>query len=556
MGQMYLSFKKIIMLFLSVWITVIQGQINDNRNQSLAANIGQSFFFYDHPQYPRDCEEVRLQCSAADSSGVYVIKPDGYADAFEIYCDNNIDGGGWTVVQRRTEGTIDFLRGWEDYKEGFGFLWNEFWIGFEKLSFLTNQKKYNIRIDMEDATGSLFYIQYDIFRTSDENGDFRITRLGEYSGTAIIPESAYGACPLFMTLGNCTCQKTCQDPEGLLCQTTCSEGVGCICEDGFLKRGEECVLPEKCGCFVEGEGFIQNDQWYVNVNCSSSCQCHLNVLTCDNNYRCSSDATCEERDGVRQCYCNDGYTGDGQNCEATATDCADIYKAGFTDSGVYNIKPPNWPGFPFEVYCNMSEREGWTVFQRRVDGSQDFYVGWNMYKAGFGSPNHELWLGNDKLYYMTNNKNYQLRIDLVDRDGNQYYRRYTLFRISDERDDYTLVELGRSYGNTGYDSLNWHENKPFSTYDRDNDGWYNYAQRHRAGWWFGEGYTYTSSYCETREGYCNSWPFGGDSCGWCGYANLNGDYGSPVHGTNIHWSGLSGYDCNIIYSEMKLIRPS
>lgn len=88
-------------------------------------------------------------------------------------------------MQRRTEGSIDFLRGWEDYKEGFGFLWNEFWIGFEKLSFLTNQNNYNIRISMEDATGSSSYIQYEVFRTSDDKGDFRITRLGEYSGTAI-----------------------------------------------------------------------------------------------------------------------------------------------------------------------------------------------------------------------------------------------------------------------------------------------------------------------------------------------------------------------------------
>ena len=59
--------------------------------------------------YPRDCQEVNDQCfnayrdnvydnsSQSRPSGIYLIKPDGYPEAFEVYCNNSIDNGGWTV---------------------------------------------------------------------------------------------------------------------------------------------------------------------------------------------------------------------------------------------------------------------------------------------------------------------------------------------------------------------------------------------------------------------------------------------------------------------------
>ncbi|KAJ8033643.1 Fibrinogen C domain-containing protein 1 [Holothuria leucospilota] len=425
-------------------------------------------------------------------------------------------------------------------------------MGLKRLSFLTNQKEYEIRIDMENSVGSSFYIQYNDFRISDDMSGYRLTDLGHFSGTA---DAFILSCPSNMDYGNCTCQATCEDPEiSTGCQTTCGDGEMCICREGFLKKGDQCVPPEECSCFIEGQGVVPSGQTHVNGDCTIRCQCHSNILTCDNNYRCSSDATCEERDGVRQCYCNDGYTGDGQNCDVIATDCADIYNAGITDGGVYTIKPTDWPGSPFEVYCNMADGGGWTVFQRRVNGSQDFYLGWDMYKDGFGSPNHELWLGNDKLYYMTNNKNYKLRIDMVDRDGSPYYATYGHFRISNENDGYKLVGLSDFSGTADQDSLAWHINKAFSTHDRDNDGWdaYNCAERHRGAWWFGQGYTYTNSNCRTSEIYCNDWSLGGDTCGDCSLSDLNGDYHSSTRGTDIHWESIPGYNCNIAYTEMKI----
>ena len=87
------------------------------------------------------------------------------------------------VIQRRLDGSVDFNRGWESYKLGFGFLSREFWIGNEKLSFLTNQKKYELRIDVTNSNGSSFFVSYNMFRISDEFSSYKLTNLGQYSGT-------------------------------------------------------------------------------------------------------------------------------------------------------------------------------------------------------------------------------------------------------------------------------------------------------------------------------------------------------------------------------------
>ena len=44
------------------------------------------------------------------------------------------------VIQRREDGSVDFLREWADYKHGFGNIAGEYWLGNEKIHLLTNQQ--------------------------------------------------------------------------------------------------------------------------------------------------------------------------------------------------------------------------------------------------------------------------------------------------------------------------------------------------------------------------------------------------------------------------------
>ena len=95
--------------------------------------------------------------------------------------------------------------------------------------------------------------------------------------------------------------------------------------------------------------------------------------------------------------------------------------------------------------------EGWTVFQKRQDGSVDFFRGWNDYKNGFGNLNGEFWLGLDKIHRLTKTRN-SLRVDLEDTKEKTEYAEYAFFTVASERNKYNL-SLGYYSGKTDASSI-------------------------------------------------------------------------------------------------------
>ena len=118
----------------------------------------------------------------ANTSGVYTIIPDG-SESMQVLCDMTTDGGGWTVFQRRLDGSIDFYRGWTEYKNGFGNLSGEFWLGNDNLHRLTASGDMELRVDLEDFDGNITYAEYTTFKVADEGDKYRLL-IGGYSGTA------------------------------------------------------------------------------------------------------------------------------------------------------------------------------------------------------------------------------------------------------------------------------------------------------------------------------------------------------------------------------------
>ena len=97
-----------------------------------------------------------------------------------MFCDQKTAGGGWTVFQKRLDGSVDFYRGWSDYKRGFGNLNGEFWLGLDKIHRLTETRN-KLRVDLEDTTGKTAYAEYDMFAVTSEKAKYQLS-LGTYSG--------------------------------------------------------------------------------------------------------------------------------------------------------------------------------------------------------------------------------------------------------------------------------------------------------------------------------------------------------------------------------------
>ena len=96
----------------------------------------------------------------------------------EGYCDVVTDGGGWLVVQRRQDGSVDFNRGWVDYEEGFGSLTGEFWYGLHPLHCLTNQGQWQLRIDFTFTNGTKSYLSYTNFSVGPASSQYQLSISG------------------------------------------------------------------------------------------------------------------------------------------------------------------------------------------------------------------------------------------------------------------------------------------------------------------------------------------------------------------------------------------
>ncbi|KAI0227535.1 Ryncolin-4 [Lamellibrachia satsuma] len=129
----------------------------------------------------QNCADVLEQ--GHTTSGVYNIYLSRAKKFIPVFCDMETDGGGWLVFQRRTDGSVSFVRDWDAYKAGFGNVSAEFWFGNDHLYDVTYGKHYTLRVDLEDFENEKRYALYSQFEVASERSKYKLT-LGSYDGTA------------------------------------------------------------------------------------------------------------------------------------------------------------------------------------------------------------------------------------------------------------------------------------------------------------------------------------------------------------------------------------
>ena len=103
-----------------------------------------------------------------------MINPDG-SEIIGVLCDQTTAGGGWLVFQKGLDGSVDFYRGWAEYKSGFGFLTGEFWLGLDKIYRLSSNGNYKLRVDLEELSGNTYSAEYDFFKVGIEGEKYNLS---------------------------------------------------------------------------------------------------------------------------------------------------------------------------------------------------------------------------------------------------------------------------------------------------------------------------------------------------------------------------------------------
>ncbi|XP_053559733.1 fibrinogen alpha chain [Bombina bombina] len=132
-----------------------------------------------------DCDDIRHKHTSGAKSGIFKIRPKGSNKVLSVYCDQDTSLGGWLIIHQREDGSVNFNRTWEDYKNGFGNIdtngKGEVWLGNEYIHLLT-QKDSILRVELEDWSGEKVYAEYDFQLGSESEG--YILKVSQYEGTA------------------------------------------------------------------------------------------------------------------------------------------------------------------------------------------------------------------------------------------------------------------------------------------------------------------------------------------------------------------------------------
>ncbi|KAL7739110.1 hypothetical protein ACLKA6_013724 [Drosophila palustris] len=143
----------------------------------------------------------------SNSNGITTIEVPGL-EPFEVLCNSDLAGPGWTVIASRSSSDLNFFRNWTEYKRGFGSLTGDFFVGLDKLHAITVSRKHELYISLEDFDGNKRFARYDEFLIGNEADKYVMAKLGKYVGD-MGDSLTYHAKMKFSTYDNDSSQGNC-----------------------------------------------------------------------------------------------------------------------------------------------------------------------------------------------------------------------------------------------------------------------------------------------------------------------------------------------------------
>ena len=158
----------------------------------------------------QNCRQLKLQ--GHSNNGPHLVRPDPELENKTwVYCNQEFEGG-WLVIQRRYGNSLDFDQSWVWYKNGFGNISTEFWIGNEVLHQLTRDTAYELLMLFKNGDGTVRKTGCDFLNVSTETDNYRLV-LGHCLGSDA-ESLSYSNLTTFSTrdvgrgLGGLNCEKS------------------------------------------------------------------------------------------------------------------------------------------------------------------------------------------------------------------------------------------------------------------------------------------------------------------------------------------------------------
>ncbi|KAL1400784.1 hypothetical protein pipiens_007140, partial [Culex pipiens pipiens] len=363
-------------------------------------------------------------CQHVDRQDQYLMQLTSKSIPFPVVCVKHhaMTGDGWLVIQQRVDGSEEFYRSWVDYREGFGDLNREFWLGLERIHEITNSARHELLVEMVTFEDKYYYARYSSFEIGNEQENYILKKLGSYSGTAGDSMRAHLGMR-FSTYDN--------DNDRFQSTGCAVKYIGAWWYDECFKKGANLNGKYRENGWL-GLGSPMKSLLYVRMMLRK----YLNL---------------EE-------ICLKNNTGSVRNVTISNIQERVINSCQHVDRQDQYLMQLTSKSIPFPVVCvkhHAMTGDGWLVIQQRVDGSEEFYRSWVDYREGFGDLNRDFWLGLERIHEITNSARHELLVEMVTFDDRYYYARYSSFEIGNEQEKYILKKLG-SYSGTAGDALKVH----------------------------------------------------------------------------------------------------